>query len=325
MAMPADPRAVDALYRIFQEITAVGRCLEAMDLKISDLSMAFSSIRMDIACFREKVTDLDQCLTTVEEHIKMVPEHDAELRTMHAKITDLVDRSRRDNIRFFGIPERKEGINIKAYLKSLLPKLTGLTFSPPLEFQRVTSGRPRPTIACFLRHEQAHLVLSTAQSQGPFFLESYEVRVVADFSRMTNEKRKAFLALCLQLWKMDIKFGLFEPALTMGCGIGDDQRDAPLANVQRREQQRALKDCIVKSRHENTQAPSASLCRCLEHAKMKLSSRFTSRAEYALQRLKGRHCEHGEKAGRLLAAQLCQREATLAILALYITHGSIIT
>ncbi|KAJ1204009.1 hypothetical protein NDU88_007790 [Pleurodeles waltl] len=82
VALPADPRAVDATYHILQEITAVGWRLEAMDIKISDLSMTSASIRMDRACFSEKVTDLDQRLTTVEEHVVMVLEHDAELRTL---------------------------------------------------------------------------------------------------------------------------------------------------------------------------------------------------------------------------------------------------
>ncbi|KAJ1120804.1 hypothetical protein NDU88_008953 [Pleurodeles waltl] len=200
---------------------------------ISDLSMASASIRTDLACFCEKVMDLDQCLTTVKEHIGMVPEHDAELRTLRAKIMDLDERSRRDNVHFFGIPEHKEGTDIKAFLKSLLPELTGLTFSPPLEFQRVhrisplltvTSGRPCPVIACFLCHEQARLVLSTARSQGPFLLEGHKVRVAADFSRIMNEKRKAFLALRPQLRKLDIKFGLFEPA-RMRITYNDKLRD----------------------------------------------------------------------------------------------------
>ncbi|KAJ1218454.1 hypothetical protein NDU88_006034 [Pleurodeles waltl] len=58
--VPADPRAIDATDRILQEITAVGRRLEAMDLKITDLSAASASIQMDQACFSEKVADLDQ-------------------------------------------------------------------------------------------------------------------------------------------------------------------------------------------------------------------------------------------------------------------------
>ncbi|KAJ1116853.1 hypothetical protein NDU88_005058 [Pleurodeles waltl] len=117
VTLPADTRTVDDTDRILQEITAVGWRLEAMDLKISDLSTASASIRTDIACFCEKVTDLDQRLMTVKEHVGMVPEHDAELRTLRAKITDLEDRTQRDNVRFFGIPEHKEGTNTKAFLK----------------------------------------------------------------------------------------------------------------------------------------------------------------------------------------------------------------
>ncbi|KAJ1155607.1 hypothetical protein NDU88_008336 [Pleurodeles waltl] len=97
------PQAVDATDRILQEITVVGWCLEAMDLKILDLSAASTSIRTDIACFCEKATDLDQRLTTVEDHIATLPEQDAGLRSLRAKITDLEDRSRRDNVHFFGI------------------------------------------------------------------------------------------------------------------------------------------------------------------------------------------------------------------------------
>ncbi|KAJ1083462.1 hypothetical protein NDU88_003621 [Pleurodeles waltl] len=107
----------------------------------------------DIASFRETVTDLDQRLTTVEDYIMTLPDQDAELRFLRAKVTDLEDRSRRDNVCFFGIPEHKEGSDIKTFLKNLLPELTGLDFSPPLEFQRAhrigpiqkaTSGRSIP-------------------------------------------------------------------------------------------------------------------------------------------------------------------------------------
>ncbi|KAJ1131317.1 hypothetical protein NDU88_009654 [Pleurodeles waltl] len=107
-----------------------------MDLKISDLAAASTSIQAAIACFQVTVTDLDQHLTTVEDHIVALPGRDTEMQSLRAKITDLEDRSRRDNVCFFGIPEHKEGSNIKAFLKNFLPELTGMDFSPPLEFQR---------------------------------------------------------------------------------------------------------------------------------------------------------------------------------------------
>ncbi|KAJ1218291.1 hypothetical protein NDU88_005874 [Pleurodeles waltl] len=144
-----------------------------------------------------------------------------EIRFLQVKITDLEDRGRRDNVHSFGIPEHKEGSDVKAFLKNVLPKLTGLDYSLPLEFQRAhrigplhkeISGPPRPIISCFLRHELARQVISAARSQGPYSLEGHEIQVAADFSRVTNEKRKAFLALRPQLRQLDIKFGLFEPA-----------------------------------------------------------------------------------------------------------------
>ncbi|KAJ1119321.1 hypothetical protein NDU88_007507 [Pleurodeles waltl] len=123
--------------RILQEITTVGLRLEAMDSKISDLAVASTSKRADIASSRETVNDLDRRLTTVEDHVVSLPDQEAELRSLRAKVIDLEDRSRRHKVRLFGIPEHKEGSDIKTFLKNHLPELTGLDFSPPLEFQRV--------------------------------------------------------------------------------------------------------------------------------------------------------------------------------------------
>ncbi|KAJ1164387.1 hypothetical protein NDU88_004827 [Pleurodeles waltl] len=134
-----------------------------MDLKITDLTVASSSIRTDIASFRETVNNLDQHLTTVEDQVAAIPDQEEELRTLRAKITELEDRSHRDNVRFFGAPEQKEGSDIKAFLKSLLIDHFGIEYSPPLEFQRVhrigpphkaSTNKPRPIIACFFRHEK---------------------------------------------------------------------------------------------------------------------------------------------------------------------------
>ncbi|KAJ1083021.1 hypothetical protein NDU88_003182 [Pleurodeles waltl] len=221
ISTPTDPSASEATESILQEIASVGRRPEAMDQKITDLTIASSSICADIAGFKDIADALDQCLTTVGDQMATLPDQEIELRSLRAKVTDLEDRSRRDNIRLFGIPERKEGSDTKAFLQSLLPDLFGIEFSPPLEFQRAhrigpphkaTSDKPRPIIACFLRHDQTRQVLSAAKTQGPASLDGHEIRVAANFSRLTNEKRKAFLAFRPQLRKLDIKYGLLEPA-----------------------------------------------------------------------------------------------------------------
>ncbi|KAJ1115305.1 hypothetical protein NDU88_003531 [Pleurodeles waltl] len=109
-----------------------------MDLKISDLSVDSTSIWAVIASFRETVTDLDHRLTTMKDQVAMLPDWNAELQLLRAKVIDLEDRSRRDNV-LGGIPEHKEDYDISTFLKNLIPELTGLDFSPPLEFQSVHS------------------------------------------------------------------------------------------------------------------------------------------------------------------------------------------
>ncbi|KAJ1218981.1 hypothetical protein NDU88_006552 [Pleurodeles waltl] len=149
--------------------------------------------------YKDTADALDQRLTTVEDQMSTLPDQETEFRSLRTKVTDLEDRSRRDNMRLFVIAERKEGSVIKAFLQSLLPDLFGIEFSPPLEFQRAhrigpphkaTSDKPRPIIACFLRHDEARQVLSAAKTQGPASLDGHEIRVAADFSRrMKSEKR----------------------------------------------------------------------------------------------------------------------------------------
>ncbi|KAJ1113552.1 hypothetical protein NDU88_001794 [Pleurodeles waltl] len=190
---------MEATDRILQEIAAEGRRLEVMDAKISDLTVASTSIRADITSFRETVTDLDQRLSVVEDRVAVLPDQEAELRSLRAKVTGLEDSSSRDNVRFFGILEYKEGYDIKTFLKTALPKITGLAFSSPLEFQQAhrigslhkeTHDKPRPIIACFLRHEQACQIISVAKSQGPLSLEGNKIDIGNKGEKRQQEKER---------------------------------------------------------------------------------------------------------------------------------------
>ncbi|KAJ1152608.1 hypothetical protein NDU88_005383 [Pleurodeles waltl] len=133
-ASATDARSDTATDCILWEIAAVGCRLEAMDSKITDLCTASHLFRSDFASFHDKVTNLDHRLTEVEGQLAVLPERDSELQFLCAKLTDLEDRSQRDNVRFFGILERKEGTDVRAYPRDLLPELTGLAFSLALEF-----------------------------------------------------------------------------------------------------------------------------------------------------------------------------------------------
>ncbi|KAJ1162134.1 hypothetical protein NDU88_002611 [Pleurodeles waltl] len=170
--------------RILQEISAVGRKLEGMDCAMVALTAETRSIRLEIAGFQSQISGLDQRVTTVETQVASWTDNGQELMYLHSKLTDFEDRSRRNNIRLSGLPDGIEGTDLISYLRDILPKLTGITFDPPLEFERVHrlgprrqegKGRPRSIIACLLRHGQARQILQIARAQGPLRLGTLEI------------------------------------------------------------------------------------------------------------------------------------------------------
>ncbi|KAJ1123880.1 hypothetical protein NDU88_002347 [Pleurodeles waltl] len=217
----SDTEQTTTMDRRLQEITEVSRRLEGMDTAITSLTTETKSMRLDIAGFQSRVTGVEHHMVTFETRIHTVQDRDQDLLYLCSKLTDLEDRSRIDNVRFFGFSESVEGSDIQSFLCSVLPKLTELTFDPPLEFQRVHrlglrrhdgTSRSRLIIACFLRHGQASQLLSAARAHGPFRAEDYEMHIMADYSKDTNERRKSFLALRPRLCQLELKYGLFELA-----------------------------------------------------------------------------------------------------------------
>ncbi|KAJ1118836.1 hypothetical protein NDU88_007023 [Pleurodeles waltl] len=192
-----------------------------MDNTMVALTAETRSMRQEIAGFQSQISRLDHRVTTVETQVASWTDRDQKLLHLRSKLTDMEDRSCRNNIRLLGFPDGIEGADILSYLRDTLPKLPDITFDPPLEFQRVHrlgpkrqdgKDRPRPIIACMLRHGQARQLLQTARIQGPLRLGTLEIRLSADFSKETAERRRAFLSLRSRLRHLDVKFGLFEPA-----------------------------------------------------------------------------------------------------------------
>ncbi|KAJ1137762.1 hypothetical protein NDU88_004159 [Pleurodeles waltl] len=171
---------------------AVSGRLEGMDSNISALTAKTKSIHSDFAGFQNHMVGLETRITLAEDRLNMLPDRDQELRYLRSKVIDLEDRSCRDNVSFFGIPECIEGSDVKHFLRDTLPSLKALTFHPPLELQRAHrigpvcqdhTTQPCPIIACLLRHEQARQLLTAARSHGPYMHEGHGICIAADFSQ----------------------------------------------------------------------------------------------------------------------------------------------
>ncbi|KAJ1178864.1 hypothetical protein NDU88_004106 [Pleurodeles waltl] len=156
--------------RILQEISAVGRKLEGMDNAMVALMAETRSMRLEIAGFQSQIwagstsddSGSPSCFLDQQRPGTPAPPQQAN-RSREQKPQKRHPPSQN--------PGRDGGPDIPSYLRDMLPKLTEITFDPPLEFQRAHrlgpkrkdgKGRPRPIIACMLRHGQARQLLQTA-------------------------------------------------------------------------------------------------------------------------------------------------------------------
>ncbi|KAJ1114436.1 hypothetical protein NDU88_002673 [Pleurodeles waltl] len=76
----ANSHSDTAMEHILQGISAVGRCLETMDSKITDLSADSKSIRVDIASFQATVSELDHRLHAIENQMASLPDNKPKLQ-----------------------------------------------------------------------------------------------------------------------------------------------------------------------------------------------------------------------------------------------------
>ncbi|KAJ1198762.1 hypothetical protein NDU88_002601 [Pleurodeles waltl] len=91
-----------------------------MDSAMVSLIAETKSIRIDIASNQTHVLGLEQRVSTVEAQATSFQDRDQELLFLCSKLTDLEDRSRRDNVRYLGFPENNEGEDIHGFLQETL-------------------------------------------------------------------------------------------------------------------------------------------------------------------------------------------------------------
>ncbi|KAJ1193571.1 hypothetical protein NDU88_002867 [Pleurodeles waltl] len=76
-----------------------------MDTKISKLATEERSICTVIAGFQDRVTGMEHRHLLIEDKLSVALDRDQELQYLRNKLMDLEDRSHRDSVRFFSVPE----------------------------------------------------------------------------------------------------------------------------------------------------------------------------------------------------------------------------
>ncbi len=136
---------------IERKLTENNRELQAQQVSISEAQARIAEVE-------KWKTDANDALTEMME----------QTRRMQEKLTDLEGKSRRNNIRVFGLPEDTEGSSTAKYLEQLLKTELELPEGTNLQIQRAhralakkpnSNAAPRSIVVNFLQFEMKEIIL----------------------------------------------------------------------------------------------------------------------------------------------------------------------
>ena len=194
----------------------------------------------------ERTTILEERLSTVEDDLFPLRQEISGLKKQMdmqgAKIDDLENRSRRNNVRIIGIPERSEGANPIEFLEGWLRETFGATtFSPFFGIKRahrvpfkprLPSERPRPLLVKMFNYTDKVTLLRKAREKGEILYNGVKVSLYQDFSPDLQRRRAEFIPIKRTLQKHKLPYALLYPArLRVSTLGGTSFFDSPASTV----------------------------------------------------------------------------------------------
>ena len=183
--------------------------LDAIELSLRDISSRLARTETTVEKLESETCMMDSKIDTMDAWLNLndevsalrgkLTEKEKQINELHMKHLYLESYSRRENLKFFGIPEKEvnaveggEALDTRTVLNHFLETALGLHDpSNSIEIQRVhrvgksINGKPRPILARFLRFQHRERILS----QG-FKLKDTEYMILQDFPQEIIEKRR---------------------------------------------------------------------------------------------------------------------------------------
>ncbi|CAL9687858.1 unnamed protein product [Knipowitschia caucasica] len=174
--------------------------LNRLEKRIDGLHSTLTKHTEEIKVIRADTANLKVRVTCAEETLSMCVET---MRKQQGKLTEMEDRTRRDNFLVLNLKEEAEGTNALSYITAIIPKwfpafadvcpelmrchrLGRLRMEP-----RADGGprRPRPLIVKCLRYTDRDRILQESRKHPPE-VDKIQLKFAADYSEATAKRRK---------------------------------------------------------------------------------------------------------------------------------------
>ncbi len=174
--------------------------IQATNNSVKELRVELEELASAAKQTRDRV---DSVQAATREDRRTVTDLRNQLERLTEKMTDIEDRSRRNNVRLVGLPEGAEGSDAAGFLRVNLSKLISSLKCRNIEIDRAhcvydgrkNSNRPRTLIFRVLRWHDRSEILKGARQAYPvkFTQDNVKLLFFPDFSPATAARRKSFI------------------------------------------------------------------------------------------------------------------------------------
>ncbi|XP_076868222.1 uncharacterized protein LOC143519059 isoform X2 [Brachyhypopomus gauderio] len=192
---------------------------KSMDSIRREMSNKLDSLTEEVQGLKEQMGEMETRLTQVEDWATEVSGVLATAmqreENMQRKLTDLESRSRRNNIRIFGVPEGEEGSSVTHFASELIKREFPAAAELELKIQRAhrslaprprSEAPPRPLIVNFQEFTTKELVLREAWKKGKVQLGNRTLFFDHDYATEIVQKRREYNGLKKALKERNIRF-----------------------------------------------------------------------------------------------------------------------
>ena len=215
---------LDLLDKIDERLIKMEDGMGTIKQKVLELEGGLNSVNSEVADLKESIEKKAE-----KEHLQLLEE----------EVEDLRNRSRRNNLVFYNIPERAEGQNCVEFIQNFIANHMALeALRGRVEIERAhrtptyaanhNMKKPRPIHVAFLRHTDKLKILANAAARlkgNPY--NGNIIGIGADFAKKTQQRRKALLPYKKHLQKKlgdDRKVFIAYPAILKYIDEGGRQK-----------------------------------------------------------------------------------------------------
>lgn len=188
--------------RLYEKVSTLELCLNGHDELVRSVEAKVTSYIADADKMKSDISTLNKNVKSAEEKILNyeadVAKANGEMASLRKQLQYMETYQRRENLRFYGIPEQSEGKeNSREVLVDFFKNNLGIDDAESIELQRVhrigkydsEQTKPRQMIARFLRYPEREEVFSKAGR-----LKGTGLGISADLPKSIVEARKKLIS-----------------------------------------------------------------------------------------------------------------------------------